>query len=383
MSLALRFRTAIRKPFVPALFFFGGVSFDTLMLTRIDRLLDNLVLLLYLIVLGVLIVLMGRQDSETSGAGDMVGTGGGSSSSGPPSASVAAQGFGFVARARPYYSIASQFLLGSLFSAYAIFYSRSASLTSTAVFFFLLVGLLIGNEFLHDRRSNLKLMVALYTLAACSFLTFFLPVVTGVMNTAMFLFGAMLSAALAMGIVRLIYKREGRPELFRTSLPALGVIACLIGFYFLNWIPPVPLSMPFGGIYHTVSRSEERYLLTFERPRWYQFWKHSDDPFRGETAHCFTAVFAPVDLHTEIYHHWQYRETGGEKAGRFATTDRIRLTIAGGRQGGYRAYTVKQRVVPGDWRVDVETAQGSIIGRVSFRVEEASDSSLELVTITY
>ena len=367
MSMAFRLQTALRKPFVPALFFFGGVSFDTLTLTRIDRLLDNLLLLLYLTALGVLIVLMGRQDSETSGTGEM----------------ATVQGFGILARARPYYSIASQFLLGSLFSAYAIFYSRSASLTSTAVFFFLLVGLLVGNEFLHDRRSNVKLMVALYALAACSFLTFFLPVVTGLMTTGMFLLGTLLSAALAIGIVRLIYKREPRRELFQTSLPALVVIACLIGFYFLNWIPPVPLSMPFGGIYHNVSRSEERYLLTFERPRWYQFWKHSDDPFRGETAHCFTAVFAPVDLHTEIYHHWQYRETGGAKAGRFATTDRIRLTIAGGRQGGYRAYTVKQRVVPGDWRVDVETAQGRIIGRVSFRVEEASDSPLELVTITY
>ena len=64
------------------------------------------------------------------------------------------------------------------------------------------------------------------------------------------------------------------------------------------------------------------------------------------------------------------------------TTDLIRLPIVGGRAGGYRAFTVKQQVVPGDWRVDVETADRRIIGRVSFRVE-ASTEPLTFETIFY
>jgi hypothetical protein len=43
--------------------------------------------------------------------------------------------------------MAAQFLLGGLFSAYAMFYSRSATLTSTAVFFALLVVLLAATNF--------------------------------------------------------------------------------------------------------------------------------------------------------------------------------------------------------------------------------------------
>ncbi|HYM87733.1 MAG TPA: hypothetical protein VES92_01350, partial [Nitrospiraceae bacterium] len=43
-----------------ALFFASGVTYDTLTLTRIDRLQDNLILLLYLAALGFLIVLTGR-----------------------------------------------------------------------------------------------------------------------------------------------------------------------------------------------------------------------------------------------------------------------------------------------------------------------------------
>ena len=57
--------------------------------------------------------------------------------------------------------------------------------------------------------------------------------------------------------------------------------------------------------------------------------------------------------------------------------------IAGGREGGYRGYTIKQRVMPGDWRVDVETPEGRIIGRVSFRVEEPSGEMPEFEAITY
>ncbi len=367
MPLAPWIQGLFRKPLFPIVFFFSGVTFDAITLTRIDSLLDNLVLLLYLGILGVLIVLMGRIDrAETP-------------TEAVPPVPVAS----FIARTRRYYPMAIQFLLGGLFSAYSVFYSRSASFTSTALFFVLLVALLIGNEFIHDRISNLKLMLALYALAACSFLTFFLPVITGRMSTALFLIGVALGAVLSVAMARLVYRgRVHSPaEPIQTALPALLVVATLIVFYFLNWIPPVPLSMSFGGMYHKVVRAGDAYELTFESPEWYEFGKRSDDPFRGlEGVNCFTAIFAPVDLNAEVYHHWQHRRGG--TTGRFETTDRIRLSIVGGRKGGYRAFTTKQSVLPGDWRVDVETAGGRIIGRVSFRVEASTDP-LVFTTVVY
>jgi hypothetical protein len=57
-------RTVLAKPFMPPVFFFSGVGYDTLTLTRIDRLQDNLLLLIYLLLLGVLIVLTGRLGVE-------------------------------------------------------------------------------------------------------------------------------------------------------------------------------------------------------------------------------------------------------------------------------------------------------------------------------
>src|SRR5215210_6763664 len=101
-------KAVLTKPFMPAVFFFSGVTYDTLTLTRIDRLQDNLLLLIYLLILGVLIVLTGRLGIEP--APDRAHL---------ASLSPLAQ---WVLHARPYYTHAVQFLMGGLFSAYAIFY---------------------------------------------------------------------------------------------------------------------------------------------------------------------------------------------------------------------------------------------------------------------
>jgi hypothetical protein len=277
-----------------------------------------------------------------------------------------------------------------LFSAYTIFYSQSASFTTTAVFFAVLVVLLVGNELLHDRLSNLKLLVGLYALVGFCFFTFFLPVLTGIMNWIMVVLGAVLSLALALRVLELIYQGQtgrSRMEAVKAGLPAVAVVAILVAFYFLNWIPPVPLSLKLGGIYHQVEKVDGAYHLTFEKPAWYQVMKRSDNPFYGEgPAYCFTAVFAPVDLKTTVYHRWQYRMgTPGKPAetGDFSTTDRIPIRISGGREEGYRGYTIKQHVPPGEWRVDVETEDGRVIGRVRFRVEAETGRTLDLQTMSY
>jgi hypothetical protein len=367
-----RLRAALAKPLLPVLFFFAGVTYDTVTLTRIDRLQDNLILLLYLSLLGALIVLTGRADLARAGAADIL----------PDTHLIAS----FVKRAAPYYPQAIQFLLGGLFSAYAIFYSQSASLTSTVIFFAVLVAFLVANELFHDRLSNIRLLVSLYAVVCFSFFTFFLPALTGFMNTLVFLIGAALSLAVTLRVVELVYTgvpNRSTRDVVLTGVPAVALVAVLVGFYFLHWIPPVPLSMKFAGIYHRIEKSDDRYRLSFEEGAWYQFWKRSDDPFHGTgPAYCFAAVFAPVTLHTTIIHHWQYRPPGRSDRN-FLTTDRIPVLIAGGREAGYRGYTVKGRLDPGEWRVDVETSEGRVIGRIGFHVAEASGETGPMDVVEY
>ena len=369
MSPLTRIQSALSKPFMPAVFFLSGVIYDTLTLTRIDRLLDNLVLMLYLALLGTLIVLTGRLGIEP-----------------PPDHAQLASCSPFmrwVLQSRPYYPMVSQFLLGGLFSAYTIFYSRSATFTGTAVFFALLIMLLVANEFLRDRLSNLRLLISLYAVVCFAFFTFFLPVMTGYMNAVIFVIGAIMSVTVILRVAQLIYRNNpdrSRREAIGVTVPAAALIAMLVGFYFLNWIPPVPLSLKFGGIYHEIKRTGDQFELSFER-EWYQVWKRSDTVYPSNTPiYCFTAVFAPVDLNTTIYHHWYYRPNSGRP---FMHADRIPIKISGGREGGYRAYSFKQRLDPGDWQVDVESQDGRIIGRVSIQVVDQGDAQPTLTTVSY
>ncbi|MDT7044230.1 DUF2914 domain-containing protein [Candidatus Nitronereus thalassa] len=370
------FRTFLDKPYTPILSFCAGVTYDTLTLTRIDRLFDNLILLLYVALLGTLIILTGRAKLEDW-----------------PSAPLHRSPWSplsLLHKTKTYHIPALHFLFGSLFSAYAIVYSRSASLNSSAIFLGVIVIVLVANEFYHHRFSTLTLQVTLYALVTFSFFTFFLPVVTGYMNTLVFLLGVGLSIAVVFRVVMLTYRGVSVPNPWSpvlTGLPAIGLVAIFTGFYFLNWIPPVPLSLKFAGIYHQVEKIEDSYHLTFEEGPWYNFWKDTDDVIRGEgPAYCFISVFAPVRLETTNYHHWQYRPTSTietEKARPFHTTDRIPITISGGREAGYRSYTVKNHVNPGDWQVTIETEDERIIDRIEFSVKASVAENPEYETITY
>jgi Protein of unknown function (DUF2914) len=85
-------------------------------------------------------------------------------------------------------------------------------------------------------------------------------------------------------------------------------------------------------------------------------------------------------LNTTIYHHWYFRASSSRP---FTHADRISLKIAGGRAGGYRVYSFKQRLDPGEWRVDVETEDGRIVGRVAVTVEASDEARPTLTTVSY
>ena len=48
----------------------------------------------------------------------------------------------------------------------------------------------------------------------------------------------------------------------------------------------------------------------------------------------------------------------------------VSYPINGGRDGGYRGYTIKSNPGPGEWRVDISTADGHLLGRVRFSVDQ-------------
>ncbi|MCG8606706.1 DUF2914 domain-containing protein [bacterium] len=348
------------KQFTPIAFFFGGFTWDSVTLKRIDQLFDNLILLTYLLALGALIVLVSMVEGEKIKKP-------------------------WILKYREWFPLALQFFLGGLFSAYVVFYFQSASFTKTILFVGILAALLVANEFLEKRLTNLYLQVSLYFMASFSFFIFFIPVLFKTVNLGTFLLGGFLSLLMVAGILFILSKKAGtvdREQTVKLASAVLFLYALVNVFYWQNWIPPVPLSLKSGGIYHHASKAAENdsFVLRFEEPKWYQFFKSSDDPFHytdGDTVSCFTAIFAPSKLTEKVYHHWQ-KYVSKQKT--WITTDRLGYDIIGYRDGGYRGITRKRNVSAGKWRVDVETEGGVLLGRIDFKIEEV-EVSVPLKTI--
>lgn len=335
--------------YFPISFFLLGFIYDSLTLTRIDRMFDNIVLLFYIVLAGILITVIGRLQT-----GQLRNK--------------------LILKYAKWYPNILQFLFGGLFSAYVIFYFKSAAVDKSLIFVVLLAGLFLANEFMHEKLENLILLCTMYFFACFAFFTFFIPVVTKSLDAAVFLtsgtIGFVLTALLITAIYFNIYRKSPK-KFFLPVSPSLGVFGIMALLYLTNAIPPVPLSMKDAGIYHHVHKQGESYQVKHFRPSAFHFWVDSDEYFRysgGDTVFCFASVFAPFALKTRVYHHWQYKDP---RRGEYRTTDRLSYAISGGRDGGYRGYTYKRNVRPGEWRVDIETENGQVLGRIHFLVVDA------------
>jgi hypothetical protein len=146
------------------------------------------------------------------------------------------------------------------------------------------------------------------------------------------------------------------------------VLILIIVFYGMKWVPPVPLSMQYGGIYHQVEKLDGAYRLSYPRPPWYRFWQHDSHLFLfrpGDSIYCFVRVFAPRHFTHRVYMRWSLKNP---RTGEYRSSDRIPLPIYGGRGEGYRGYGVKSNYEPGSWRVDVQTEDDRTIGSVPLTV---------------
>lgn len=338
---------------IPPSLFLGGVGWDAATLRRIDALIDNVFLAVYLALLGGFIMISAL---DRSGRLTL-----------KPLKQISGWSTGAI-----------QFLCGGLFSAYVVYYTQSASLTTASLFLLLLVGLLVANEFIWNRTFNLFVLFGIYFLAVFCYFTFFLPIVFGTMGYGIFLLSGIVSMVVVGAMLLFLYRRG----VFQSTLSyagAMGVVVSLLllvnVFYIQRWIPPVPLALRHGGMYRSVEVQGSAYALRYRAAPWYAFWEDADEEVfeyaPGDEVHCFAAVFAPTELETSVYHRWQKYD---ERRERWMDTDRIGYRVEGGRANGYRGSTYKQNMQPGTWRVTIETADERPIGRVNFEVVPADTS---------
>ena len=334
----------------------GGFVTDNFMFRRVDLPNTQLVFIVYLTVAAVSIALLhilaARADPEAP----------------PP-------------RWRAFLPIATQFALGGLWSGFLIFYTRSAVLLASWPFLLVLAAIFIGNEVLKHYYSRLVFTSTLFFFALFSYAIVTVPIFTHTVGTLTFLF----SGAVALAVFALflyVLARFGResfaPSKWKIGLGAAAVYALINIFWFTNILPPLPIALARAEVYHSVKKTGDVYIAAGEPRPWYSALISPLSPpvvhiAPGEALYLYSAVFAPIKFTTRIVHSWQRYDAARK---RWLPVSVVSYSINGGRDGGYRGYTVKRNPRPGVWRVDVATADGHLLGRVRFDVDLTAPAAI-------
>lgn len=264
------------------------------------------------------------------------------------------------------------FCMGTLLNLYTIFYFKSSSLVVSFGFLGFLVLLLIANESVRLKPLGLSFKFALLSLCMLSFFAYVVPIAVGSIGLVVFLFSILIGCLPVVGVSWWIRTRA--PERVhqarrQISVPLGLVLVGFLAFYFFRLIPPVPLSIPFIGVYHDVEKTEAGYRLSHERPAW-RFWENGDQQFLaqgGDKIYVFFRIYSPTRFSDQVTMRWYWKDD----ARGWVLQDSIPINIVGGRREGFRGYGVKTNYQFGDWKVQVETNDGREIGRVYFNVEIA------------
>lgn len=324
----------------------GGFVFDALTLKRVDFFWENLWVVAHLLIVALCIILINRQEE-----GDM--------------------DYKDPARAHFWYINILQFFFGGLLSTYLVFYFRSATL-SAAWPFLLLLGLAFwANESLKKYYARLTFQISLFFLSLLAFAVYIVPVLLHQIGPDVFMVSGLASMlALWLFLRGLGFSTGKRLITSRVSLivSILGIFFATNLLYFFNLIPPIPLSLKEAGIYHSlVASGPGNYTMQYEDGGWRDYFKlhPTFHTVFGETAYAYSSIFSPAQFETNIIHEWErYNATTNQ----WTTVSRVKLSALGGNEGGYRTYSILQNIAPGDWRVNVETENGQVIGRMRFEV---------------
>lgn len=326
----------------PTAALFGGFIFDIFTLNRPDALFENVVMLGYLLLSGAVIILLQIPRLYSND------------------------------RKRLFLLSILQFSFGNLASALMILYAHSGTFAGSAIFIGMLAALFLGNEVLKGRYARNTLRLGIWFFLLLTYCALILPVL--VHSIGMVVFGASVVLALVVmyGYLRLSAAVIHAPvsdylRRIRVTIYSIAIIFVLL--YLANFIPPVPLATKHMGIYHSVTKLNEHYVLSYEPPHWYTFWRDTNARVHvvpGSPVYCFSAVFAPGNLQTDIYHSWD-RFDPVKKT--WVTVARIPFPIQGGRAQGYRGYTYLMQLTNGQWRCRAEIKRGTALGQTNFNVQ--------------
>lgn len=262
------------------------------------------------------------------------------------------------------------FLLGTLLNLYTIFFFKSSSLLVSFGFLIFMIFLLWANESHRLRSYGLAFKFALLSVCSLSYAALVVPVFIGQLGLLVFLFSMLLGCIPLVGVgwwVQTYASHAFEKAKSQILLPLGFVLILFLSLYLFKLIPPVPLSIPFIGVYHSVEKEKEEYKLGHERP-WWRFWHHGDQWFtaqKSDKIFVFFRIFSPTRFSDQVLVKWYWKDN---RLG-WTLQDSIPIRIQGGREEGFRGFGVKSNYQPGAWKVQIETTDEREIGRIYFNLE--------------
>ena len=152
-------------------------------------------------------------------------------------------------------------------------------------------------------------------------------------------------------------------------LSIFGVVNFL---YFTNLIPPLPLSLKDAGVYYSIQKNQDgNYAVIYEKTSWKKYFEPYPNFKKtpNSPVYAYSAIFSPQDLNLTIVHEWQHYD---ESQNKWVTESVINLPVIGGRDGGFRTYSMRSDLADGKWRVNIKTEFGQTIGRLQFNAISTS-----------
>ncbi|HAO64973.1 TPA: hypothetical protein DCQ44_03265 [Candidatus Taylorbacteria bacterium] len=267
--------------------------------------------------------------------------------------------------------ITIQFAFGGLLSTFLVFYFRSGTLSASWPFLLFLAIVFVLNELLKHHYTRLIFQTSVLYISIYSFAIFIVPVIVHQFGAAIFILSGLFSLA-ALGFFLFLLQFVARERYKQSRWPLFGTIAgitLLINvLYFTNLIPPIPLSLKDAGVYHSIVHTADgNYEVTGEQKSFWSFFQPYETfhEISGQPVYVFSSIFSPNGLSTQVIHEWQHYD---ETTKKWVIMNQTELSIVGGREGGFRTYSIKIVNIPGLWRVEVKTPQGQHIGRIKFNI---------------
>lgn len=271
-----------------------------------------------------------------------------------------------------------QFTFGALSSALFVLYFKGSDFIASLPFLALLAAFLIGNEFAQKHTSRFEVRYISTIFLTYSFLLYLVPLFTGKLGNISFIQSTLLALIVSLIILWMIRIFAKTLYIYTKKVVIWSLIIVFIGIpllVFFDIIPPLPLMLRGGEVAHSVTKTESNnYILSTEEIPSYRllgipfiFPSYLVD--NGSELAFFTSVYTPNSISANIVHVWKIYDPNTRT---FIERSRIPLKVAGGRENGFRTYSIITKPEVGLWIVSAELSNGQVLGHRKFFVKKGN-----------